>query len=191
MLLLQPRAVAAPALRGRPPPHRPRPRPRRRLVPPPVAAASGSVAVSSDEDAFTRCSGYLFEEGAATESQLPTAYDLPGIAAVYRRRPFLVLRRSLQIGTSFGRWFALRFLDRVNERADDMFEVRTSRCACFLIGPAHACCLIELLAVLFGSPMIWCWCSFGRLSSGGYCWNSARYVLFPNACLFMCASRMI
>jgi aarF domain-containing kinase len=63
-------------------------------VPPPVAAASGSVAVGSDEDAFTRCSEYLFEEGATTESQLPTDYDLSGIAAVYRRRPLLVLRRG-------------------------------------------------------------------------------------------------
>ncbi|CAO2036699.1 unnamed protein product [Urochloa humidicola] len=135
MLLLQPRSVpAAPALRGRPPP----PRPRRRLVRPPVAAASGSIAISSDEDAFTRCSGYLFEEGAATESELPTAYDLPGIAAVYRRRPLLVLRRSLQISTSFGRWFALRYLDRVNERADDMFELRAAQLRRILLelGPA-------------------------------------------------------
>lgn len=130
MLLLQPRAVPAPALRGR------TPRPRRRLVPPPLASAPSSVVVSSDEDAFTRCSGYLFEEGAATESELPTAYDLPGIAAVYRRRPLLVLRRSLQIGTSFGRWFALRYLDRVNERADDMFEVRAR--ATFACDPSRA-----------------------------------------------------
>jgi hypothetical protein len=43
----------------------------------------------------------------------------------------------------------------------------------------------------FGSPMIWCCrCSFGRLSSGGYYWNLALYVSFPNACLFMCASLM-
>ncbi|CAL5025179.1 unnamed protein product [Urochloa decumbens] len=138
MLLLQPRAVPAPALRGRPPPLRPRPRPRRRLAPPPLAAASGSIAVSSDEDAFTRCSGYLFEEGAATESELPTAYNLAGIAAVYRRRPLLVLRRSLQIGTSFGRWFALRYLDRVNDRADDMFELRAAQLRRILLelGPA-------------------------------------------------------
>lgn len=100
---------------------------RRRWRPatPPLASAAGAIVFrSDDEDAFTRCSGYLFEEGVATESELPTAYDLPGIAAVYRRRPFLVLRRSLQIGTSFGRWFALRYLDRVNDRADDTFGVR-------------------------------------------------------------------
>lgn len=107
-------------------------------MPPPLASAPASIVVSSDEDAFTRCSGYLFEEGAATESELPTAYDLPGIAAVYRRRPLLVLRRSLQIGTSFGRWFALRYLDRVNERADDMFELRAAQLRRILLelGPA-------------------------------------------------------
>ncbi|WVZ87382.1 hypothetical protein U9M48_034023 [Paspalum notatum var. saurae] len=135
MLLLQPRAVPT-ALRAPPPRHQRRWRPA--APAPPLAAASGAIAVSSDEDAFTRCSGYLFEEGAATESELPTAYDLPGIAAVYRRRPLLVLRRSLQIGTSFGRWFALRYLDRVNERADDMFELRAAQLRRILLelGPA-------------------------------------------------------
>lgn len=57
---------------------------------------------------------------------------------MYRRRPLLVLRRSLQIGTSFGRWFALRYLDRVNERADDMFELRAAQLRRILLelGPA-------------------------------------------------------
>ena len=59
----------------------------------------------------------------AIEGDLPTAYDIPGIARVYGRRPLLVLRRSLQMGTSFGRWFALRYLDSLNERTADMFEV--------------------------------------------------------------------
>ncbi|KAJ1273082.1 hypothetical protein BS78_06G252900 [Paspalum vaginatum] len=141
MLLLQPRAVPTappPALRLRVPPPRRQRRWRPAAPAPPLAAASGAIAVSSDEDAFTRCSGYLFEEGAATESELPTAYDLPGIAAVYRRRPLLVLRRSLQIGTSFGRWFAMRYFDRVNERTDDMFELRAAQLRRILLelGPA-------------------------------------------------------
>jgi aarF domain-containing kinase len=136
MLALQPRAAPVPALRGRPLP------PRRRAVPPSLASASSSVAVTLDEDAFTRCSGYLFEEGMSTEAELPTTYNLSGIAAVYRRRPLLVLRRSLQIGASFGRWFALRYLDRVNERADDMFEVRFTR-RLPLIGPAHTYLLVD------------------------------------------------
>ncbi|BAF15950.1 uncharacterized aarF domain-containing protein kinase At1g71810, chloroplastic [Oryza sativa Japonica Group] len=136
MLLLHPRPLPAPAPARRfepavrvPPPRRRR---RRRRPPlPPLASASASAAIysvgSSDEDAFTRCSGYLFEEGAATEGELPTAYDLAGIGAVYRRRPLLVVRRALQIGTSFGRWFTLRYLDRVNERSDDMFEIRAAQ----------------------------------------------------------------
>ncbi|GJN26274.1 hypothetical protein PR202_gb14195 [Eleusine coracana subsp. coracana] len=136
MLLVQPRTAPVPALRGKPLP--PRRWPRRRLVPPPLASASSYIAVSSEEDAFTRCSGYLFEEGMSTEAELPTAYDLSGIAAVYRRRPLLVLRRSLQIGASFGWWFALRYLDRVNERADDMFEIRAAQLRRILLelGPA-------------------------------------------------------
>lgn len=74
----------------------------------------------------------------SAEGELPTAYDISGIAAVYRRRPLLVLRRSLQIGTSFGRWFALRYLDSVNERADDMFEIRAAQLRRILLelGPA-------------------------------------------------------
>ncbi|KAI4971915.1 hypothetical protein ZWY2020_002829 [Hordeum vulgare] len=97
------------------------PRPRRRAPLPRAATGYGADGIS-EEDAFTRCSGYLFEEGLATEGDLPTAYDIPGIARVYGRCPLLVLRRSLQIGTSFGRWFALRYLDSLNERVADMFE---------------------------------------------------------------------
>ncbi|XP_040379201.1 uncharacterized aarF domain-containing protein kinase At1g71810, chloroplastic [Oryza brachyantha] len=138
MLLLHQRPLPAPALRSEPAVRAPPPRlwrrwRRRRPPVPPLASASASASAAvytvgnSDEDAFTRCSGYLFEEGAATEGELPAAYDLRGIAAVYRRRPLLVLRRTLQIGTSFGRWFALRYLDRANERSDDMFEIRAAQ----------------------------------------------------------------
>ncbi|KAI4972306.1 hypothetical protein ZWY2020_003231 [Hordeum vulgare] len=75
----------------------------------------------------------------ATEGDLPTAYDIPGIARVYGRRPLLVLCRSLQMGTSFGRWFALRYLDSLNERAADMFEIRAAQLRRILLElcPAH------------------------------------------------------
>ncbi|KAI5010118.1 hypothetical protein ZWY2020_012255 [Hordeum vulgare] len=136
MLLLRPLPLPAPALRASPAARRQRPR---RRPPRPRASASAYGAGGiSEEDAFTRCSGYLFEEGLATEGDLPTAYDIPGIARVYGRRPLLVLRRSLQIGTSFGRWFALRYLDSLNERADDMFEIRAAQLRRILLelGPA-------------------------------------------------------
>uniref|UniRef100_A0A0E0KVU0 ABC1 atypical kinase-like domain-containing protein n=1 Tax=Oryza punctata TaxID=4537 RepID=A0A0E0KVU0_ORYPU len=127
MLLLHPHPLPAPATARRFEPAVRVPPPRRRR--PPLASASAAIysVGNSDEDAFTMCSGYLFEEGATTEGELPTAYDLAAIGAVYRRRPLLVVRRALQIGTSFGRWFALRYLDRVNERSDDMFEIRAAQ----------------------------------------------------------------
>ncbi|KAI5012452.1 hypothetical protein ZWY2020_024718 [Hordeum vulgare] len=90
-------------------------------------AASTLSGGISEEDTFTRCSGYLFEEGLATEGDLLTAYDIPSNARVYGRRPLLVLRRSLQIETSFGRWFAPCYLDSLNERAADMFEIRAAQ----------------------------------------------------------------
>ncbi|KAE8811887.1 putative aarF domain-containing protein kinase [Hordeum vulgare] len=126
--MLHLRPLPAPAVRTRPAAQRQRP-------PRPRAYGAGGI---SEEDAFTRCSGYLFEEGLATEGDLPTAYDIPGIARAYGRRPLLVLRRSLQIGTSFGRWFALRYLDSLNERADDMFEIRAAQLRRILLelGPA-------------------------------------------------------
>ncbi|KAM0871811.1 hypothetical protein ACQ4PT_039142 [Festuca glaucescens] len=137
MLLLHP--LPAPALRVRAKPAAQRPPPRRRPPRPRATASASAFGVgTSEEDAFTRSSGYLFEEGLSAEGELPTAYDINGIAAVYRRRPLLVLRRSLQIGASFGRWFALRYLDSVNERADDMFEIRAAQLRRILLelGPA-------------------------------------------------------
>ncbi|KAI4991434.1 hypothetical protein ZWY2020_039805 [Hordeum vulgare] len=114
-------------------------RPRRRAPRPRAASGYGAGGIS-EEDAFTRCSRYLFEEGLATEGDLPTAYDIPGIAIVYGR-PLLVLRRSLQIGTSFGRWFALRYLDSLNERAADMFEIRVAKLRRILLELCPVCFL--------------------------------------------------
>lgn len=98
---------------------------RRRHSPPPPPAASLSSPSSSsgDVDAFTKYSGYIFEGGASSEAELSDEYDIRKIAAIYRRRPVLVARRFAQIGTVFGRWFALRYLDSVLERSDDMFKV--------------------------------------------------------------------
>lgn len=73
-------------------------------------------------DAFTKYSGYLFE-GGRSEADFLEAYDLQSIASIYRKKPFLVLRRLIQIGTTFGRWFAFRFVDSLMERSDEMFKV--------------------------------------------------------------------
>ncbi|KAG6495392.1 hypothetical protein ZIOFF_043195 [Zingiber officinale] len=87
-----------------------------------ATAPSPAVAVSDDVDAFTKYSGYLFEGGASSEAEFLRFYDFPSIAAIYRRRPFLVLRRFIQITVAFGRWFAERYIDSVSDRSDEMFE---------------------------------------------------------------------
>ncbi|XP_072977975.1 uncharacterized aarF domain-containing protein kinase At1g71810, chloroplastic isoform X2 [Typha angustifolia] len=102
--------------------------------PPPAAVAVGS----GEEDAFTKYSGYLFEGTAASEAEFLVEYDLAAIAAIYRRKPFLVLRRFIQIGATFGRWFALRYIDSLSDRSDEMFKVRAAELRMILLelGPA-------------------------------------------------------
>lgn len=73
-------------------------------------------------DSFTKYSGYLFE-GGMSEAEYLEAYNPSKIASIYLRKPYLVLRRLLQIGASFGRWFGFRYLDKVLERSDQKFEV--------------------------------------------------------------------
>lgn len=47
-------------------------------------------------------------------------------------------RRFAQIGSAFGRWFALRYLDRVLELSDERFKVRAAKLRMILLelGPA-------------------------------------------------------
>jgi aarF domain-containing kinase len=92
---------------------------RRRPKPPRSSITVGS----GDDDAFTKYSGYLFQNGALSEAQLLTEYNLPVIAGIYRRKPLLVLRRFTQISYTFGRWFAQRYLDSISDRSDEMFKV--------------------------------------------------------------------
>ena len=75
-------------------------------------------------DSFTQRSGYLFDL-TAYESESLAEYSASKIAAIYRRKPLLVLRRLLQVGSTFGRWFGLRLIDDLRERSDLMFEVRS------------------------------------------------------------------
>ncbi|KAM0936836.1 putative ABC-type Cd(2+) transporter [Dioscorea sansibarensis] len=96
------------------------------------------MATSGDVDAFTKYSGYLFEDGASSEAEFLEEYNLARIAAIYRRKPILVFRRFVQIGTTFGQWFASRYLDSLSERSDEMFKVRAVELRRILIklGPA-------------------------------------------------------
>ncbi|XP_021300078.1 uncharacterized aarF domain-containing protein kinase At1g71810, chloroplastic isoform X3 [Herrania umbratica] len=78
-----------------------------------------------DVDAFTQKSGYLFEL-TASEAESLTDYSPSRIAAIYRRKPLILLRRLIQIGTTFGKWFGVRYNDSLMERSDQMFKVRAA-----------------------------------------------------------------
>lgn len=85
--------------------------------------AAFSASTSDDVDAFTKYSGYLFEL-STSEAESLTEYKITRISAIYKKKPFVLLRRLFQIGTTFGKWFALRYYDSLTERSDLMFEVR-------------------------------------------------------------------
>ncbi|THF97794.1 hypothetical protein TEA_013392 [Camellia sinensis var. sinensis] len=109
-----------------PPSHR-----RIKVLPPPSAAVR-------EVDAFTEYSGYLFEL-STSEVETLTEYDISKIASIYRNKPLVVVRRVVQVGATLGKWFALRYLDSVNERSEQMFEVRAAELRKILVqlGPAY------------------------------------------------------
>ncbi|XP_059279891.1 uncharacterized aarF domain-containing protein kinase At1g71810, chloroplastic isoform X1 [Lycium ferocissimum] len=104
---------------------------RRRVTPP-------AAAVAREVDDFTKYSGYVFELNPSYEDSL-TEYNIAKIAAFYQKKPLIVLRRLVQIGSTLGKWFAVRYLDTVNERADDMFKIRAAELRKILLqlGPAY------------------------------------------------------
>ncbi|KAH6778226.1 Protein kinase superfamily protein [Perilla frutescens var. hirtella] len=104
--------------------------PRRMVAPPPAA--------SNEVDTFTQYSGYLFEL-SSSEAESLNEYKISKIAAIYQKKPLILLRRLFQTATTLGRWFALRYYDRITERADAMFEVRAAELRKILaqLGPAY------------------------------------------------------
>ncbi|KAL0392307.1 UNVERIFIED_CONTAM: hypothetical protein Sradi_2453500 [Sesamum radiatum] len=95
------------------------------------------AAASDKVDAFTEYSGYLFEL-SSSEAESLTEYNISKIAAIYQKKPLILLRRLFQIANTLGKWFALRYYDRVMERADLMFEVRVmSVCSSWIDGPFY------------------------------------------------------
>uniref|UniRef100_A0A803M258 Protein kinase domain-containing protein n=1 Tax=Chenopodium quinoa TaxID=63459 RepID=A0A803M258_CHEQI len=55
------------------------------------------------------------------------------------RKPLILGRRLFQIGTTLGKWFGIRYIDGVMERADTMFKVRAAELRKILVelGPAY------------------------------------------------------
>ncbi|XP_047981979.1 uncharacterized aarF domain-containing protein kinase At1g71810, chloroplastic isoform X1 [Salvia hispanica] len=96
------------------------------------------VAATNEVDAFTQYSGYLFQL-SSSEAESLNEYKISKIAAIYQKKPLILLRRLLQTATTLGRWFALRYYDRITERADVMFEVRAAELRKILVqlGPAY------------------------------------------------------
>lgn len=92
---------------------------------------------SGETDTFSKYSGYVFEVGTS-EAELLDNYDPNNVALIYRNRPLLLLRRLLQIGSTFGRWFVLRYIDGLLGRSDSMFKKRAAelRSALVQLGPA-------------------------------------------------------
>ncbi|GAA0147106.1 hypothetical protein LIER_36452 [Lithospermum erythrorhizon] len=58
-------------------------------------------------DGFTQYSGYIFELNNDVEAL--SEYDIGYISGVYVKKPFILLRRLLQIASTLGKWFALRY----------------------------------------------------------------------------------
>ncbi|XAR62225.1 Cadmium-transporting ATPase [Bertholletia excelsa] len=112
----------------------------RRILPALGARRRGTILSASGQevDAFTESSGYLFELSTSEADSL-TEYNVSKIASIYRNRPLILIRRVAQVGATLGKWFALRYLDSVNERSEEMFEVRAAELRKILIqlGPAY------------------------------------------------------
>ncbi|XP_017648696.1 uncharacterized aarF domain-containing protein kinase At1g71810, chloroplastic isoform X2 [Gossypium arboreum] len=92
-----------------------------RSKPRPIIRAAAGLEV----DSFTKKSGYLFQL-SAFEAESLLDYSPSRIAAIYRRKPLILLRRLIQISTTFGKWFGIRYIDNLMERSDQMFKVRAA-----------------------------------------------------------------
>eukprot|EP00249_Psilotum_nudum_P018016 c26599_g1_i1 orf=673-2898(-) len=92
---------------------------------------------TGEVDTFSKYSGYI-AAAATSEAELIDEYDAQRIAAIYKRRPFLLLRRIIQIIFTLGRWLAFRYLDSLSGRSDAMFKERAGdlRAALVQLGPA-------------------------------------------------------
>lgn len=114
------------------------------LSPPRVSSSSNN---GEDVDTFTKYSGYLFQL-SSSEADMLSDYNVSKIAAIYKKKPFVLLRRLFQTATTLGKWFALRFVDNLTDRAEEMFEVSIVNLWIWLCSnPWFWNCMIELLQI--------------------------------------------
>ncbi|KAL4284628.1 hypothetical protein GQ457_16G019880 [Hibiscus cannabinus] len=109
--------------------YRSKPSPRRAIL---------RATAGLDADSFTKKSGYLFRL-SASEAESLLDYSPLRIAAIYKRKPLILLARLIQIATTFGKWFGDRYIDNLMERSDQMFKVRAAELRKILVelGPAY------------------------------------------------------
>lgn len=111
------------------------------MVPTYALLSSSSTSPSrqaEDVDTFTKFSGYMFEL-SSSEAESLTEYNVSKLAAIYQKKPLIVIRRLFQIATTLGKWFVLRYIDKLSERDDLMFKVRAEELRKILVelGPAY------------------------------------------------------
>ncbi|CAM6103304.1 unnamed protein product [Calypogeia fissa] len=92
----------------------------------------------SENDTFSKYSGYITDAVTGEAEQLDE-YDVEKMAKVFQKHPFLLLHRVVQVGSTLGRWAALRYLDAKLGRSQYMFKKRAGelRAALVLLGPAY------------------------------------------------------
>ncbi|KAG6549001.1 hypothetical protein Mapa_009443 [Marchantia paleacea] len=105
------------------------------------AAVSAGAAFWDDQmekDTFSKYSGYI-AAAATSEAEQFDEYDVVKISQVFEKRPFLSLRRMVQVASTLGRWAALRYLDAQIGRSEFMFKKRAGelRAALVQLGPAY------------------------------------------------------
>lgn len=100
----------------------------RKAVRPIVARAAAKditdiqISRPAEIDTFTQSSGYI-AAAALEEANELLMYDVRRISAVFKRRPFLLLRRVIQVAWTLGSWAGARYWDFVVGQSDYMFKV--------------------------------------------------------------------
>ena len=105
-----------------------------------------SYVAATGVDTFTEKSGYLFQL-SESEAESLSEYDVARIGSIYRRKPIILGRRLFQMGTTLGKWFLLRYIDGLMDRADAMFKVLpyNNTITVFLFGSVSVLCICETI----------------------------------------------
>ncbi|KAG0566440.1 hypothetical protein M758_7G061900 [Ceratodon purpureus] len=91
----------------------------------------------SQPDTFTQYSGYIAEAAIEEADQLDE-YNADRFAAIFKRRPFLLTRRLVQIAGTLGWWAAVLYSDILFGKKEQNFKTRAAqlRNALVQLGPA-------------------------------------------------------